>query len=38
MFITIATNRIIGVTRKCFKDCGLLDVVGPPVETGSFAS
>lgn len=23
MFVTMATNRIIGVTRKCFKDCGL---------------
>lgn len=28
MFITMATNRMIGVTRKCFKDCGLLDVGG----------
>lgn len=26
MFIAMATNRIIRVTRKCFKDCGLLDV------------
>lgn len=25
MFIAMATSRIIGVTGKCFKDCGLLD-------------
>lgn len=32
-----ATNRMIGVTRKCFKDSGLLDVLGLPVEASSFA-
>lgn len=37
MFITTATNRIIGVTRKCFKDSGLLDVGSLPVEASSFA-
>lgn len=37
MFITTATNRIIGVTRKCFKDSELPDVVGVPVEASSLA-
>lgn len=37
MFITTATNRIIGVTRKCFKDSGLLDVGSLPLEASSFA-
>lgn len=26
MFVTMATNEIIGVTRKGFRACGLLDV------------
>lgn len=32
MFIAPATDRRIGVTRKCLKDSGLLDVAALPVE------
>ena len=37
VFMTTAARRMIGVTRKRFKDCGLLDVVRPRGEASARA-